>query len=67
MFVIVNFLLCITVAKGHCYAQLKIKPSRTIVHYYVLREEIRNTHTKTLQLFKCCADKFQLRVPCPEM
>ena len=36
MFVIINLLSCITVAKRPCYGQLKIKPSHTIVCYYVL-------------------------------
>ncbi len=36
MFVIVDFMSCITVAKQPCYGQLKVKPSYKIVRYYVL-------------------------------
>ncbi len=36
LFVIVNFMSCITVAKRPCYGQLKVKPSYNIVLYYVL-------------------------------
>jgi hypothetical protein len=35
-FSVTDFLSCMTVAKRPCYGQLKIKPSHTIVLYYVL-------------------------------
>jgi hypothetical protein len=34
-FSVVNFMSCINVAKRLWYGQLKIKPSNTIVRYYV--------------------------------
>jgi hypothetical protein len=34
-FSVINFMSCINVAKQPCYGQLKIKPSYTIVLYYV--------------------------------
>jgi hypothetical protein len=33
---VVGFISCITVAKRPCYGLLKIKPSYTIIHHYVL-------------------------------
>ena len=44
MFVIVDLLSCITVAKRPCYGRLKIKPSHTIVCYYVLIELVLFGH-----------------------
>jgi hypothetical protein len=35
-FSVVDFMSCITIAKQPCYGLLKIKPSYTIVHHYVL-------------------------------
>ncbi len=37
-FFVVDFMSCITVAKQPCYGLLKIKPSYTIAHHYVLIE-----------------------------
>jgi hypothetical protein len=36
-FSVIDFMSCITVAKGPFYGLLKIKPSYAIVHHYVLR------------------------------
>jgi hypothetical protein len=33
---VIDFMSCITVAKGPFYGLLKIKPSYAIVHHYVL-------------------------------
>jgi len=40
LFFFVDFMSCITVAKQPCYGPLKIKPSYTIVHYYVISKFI---------------------------
>ena len=34
-FSVVDFMSCITVAKWPCYGPLKIKPSYTIIRYYI--------------------------------
>jgi len=33
---VIDYMSCITVAKQPWYGEFKIKPSYTIVHYYVL-------------------------------